>query len=150
MAAFRLTNTAPPVWAGGPPAVCAACQFRNEQYEWFVVMDNVYAELSYDVSGGKVDASHPIILCPNHCAELKAVLDEVMPDAELQNTKAKLFRAEAARAVAEKRATAAEKALHAMQDWISEVPEGTIVPGKPVTPPTPVSPGTLATPTPRS
>lgn len=124
MANFRLTNTPPEAWLGGPAEVCASCKFRNEAYPWYVVLESVYAEQGYDVEGGShVDATHPIILCSDHATELKGVLDEILPDTRLNTLKGKLLSAEAARARAEKRADKAEAALHAMQDWIAETPD---------------------------
>ena len=121
MANFRLTNTRPDAWTGGPPQVCAACQFHSDTYKWYVVMEGVFAESGYDIPGGShVDASLPVLLCSDHATELKGVLDEVLPDDRMSALKGKLLQAEAARARAEKRAEKAEAALHAMQDWIAE------------------------------
>lgn len=125
---FRVSNTPPPVWNGGPDSVCAACKFRDERNEWYVVLEGVWAEQGYDLPTGHVDATHPVILCQNHAAELKGILDELMPDDRLPKLQGEVLSAHAARARAEKRAEKAEAALHAMQDWVSETPQ-TLSPG---------------------
>ena len=117
MANFRLTNTPPPIWNGGPPTVCAICKFTNP-YPWYVELQDVFAEQGYDMPPyGRVEATHPIILCSDHALELKATLDEIAPDDRLAKAQGAILQAEAARARAEKRAEKAETALYAMQDW---------------------------------
>lgn len=117
MANFRLTNTIPPIYPGGPNNRCALCQFENP-YPWYVVLEGVYAETPFpSFNGGTVE--HTVVLCSDHATELKGVLDEVMPDDRMPKLQGKLLQAEAARARAEKRAHKAEAALHAMQDWMS-------------------------------
>jgi hypothetical protein len=118
MANFRLTNTPPPMWSGGPDNICTACKFVNE-YPWYVVMDGILCEEPHPSAfGGWVEK--PVVLCSDHAAELKNLLDEVMPDDRIPSMQAQLFKAEGARARAEARADKAEAALHAMQDWMTE------------------------------
>jgi hypothetical protein len=118
MANFRLTNTPPPMWSGGPDNTCVICKFVNP-YAWYLVMDDVLSEEPHPSAfGGWVEK--PVVLCCDHAAELMATLQEAMPDDRIPALQAQLFQAEAARARAEARTEAAEKALHAMQDWLGE------------------------------
>lgn len=118
MANFRLTNTPPALYIGGPPNRCAVCKFESD-YPWYVVLEGVFAEESFPTFNGQT-MEHTVILCSDHATELKATLEEAIPDTRIPQLKGKLLQAEAARARAEKRADAAEKALHAMQDWMAE------------------------------
>lgn len=118
MANFSFSNTPRPLWLGGPAATCSICKFVNHAYEWFLIFDTVDTDMELAMPG-QATASSPVHLCPDHAAELKSKLEEVLPDTKLPALQGKLLKAEAARAKAEKRAELAEAALHAMQDWIT-------------------------------
>lgn len=117
MANFMLTNTPRPIWTGGPLSNCAVCKFPNA-YPWYVVLEGVFHETPNTVLGRDVEET--IHLCSDHATELKSVLDDIIPDTRLAKAQAAVLKAEAARAKAEKRADVAEKALAAMQDWMTE------------------------------
>lgn len=118
MANFSLSNTPRPIWLGGPNAACSVCKFRNESEPWYLILENVECDQATGfVYGG--ERQGPVHLCATHATELKAVLDEVLPDERLASAQAALFKAEAARARAEKSEAKAVTALAAMQDWIA-------------------------------
>lgn len=121
MANFVLTNTVPPMYPGGPNNRCAVCQF-DHTYPWYLVFEGVKAEQPIPTFNGQW-TEIDVVLCSQHATELKAKLDEALPDDRLAKAQGRILQAEAARARAEKRADAAEKALHAMQDWQSEIPQ---------------------------
>lgn len=118
MANFEVSNTAPPQWIGGPATHCSICKFENN-YPWYVTALGVMVEEPQPVMNG-MWTDRQFVLCSDHATELKEVLDEVLPDPRLPKLQGQALKAEAARARAEKRADAAEKALHAMQDWMAE------------------------------
>lgn len=119
MANFSFSNTPRALWLGGPAATCSICKFVNHAYDWYLIFETVESSIDLAMPGqAPVDAK--IHLCPDHAAELKSKLEEVLPDTKLPALQGKLLKAEAARAKAEKRAELAEAALHAMQDWISD------------------------------
>ncbi len=123
MANFVMSNTPPLQWVGGPANDCSICKFPNSSGEQiYLTCLGTYVEEPQPLMNGQW-TDRPFMLCAEHIAEVKAVLDESFPDPAVPSLQAKLFKAEAARAKAEKRAELAEGALHAMQDWVSETPK---------------------------
>lgn len=127
MANFTLSNSPRPLYVGGPNARCAICKFENPGYPWYLIFEGVFAETPHPSFNGQ-PVEELVQLCSDHSIELKTVLDDIIPDTRLAQAQAAVLKANALRAKAEKRADAAEKALHAMQDWQSEMP-ATISPG---------------------
>ena len=120
MANFVLSNKPRPIWHGGPEGVCSICKFKNDAYPFYVVFEGLFEESPYDAAGNTVEKV--VQLCCDHAAELKGVLDDIIPDPRLAGLQGRVLSAEAARARAEKRAEKAEAALYALQDWVSEKP----------------------------
>lgn len=129
---FELRNKPLPLYAGGPDTRCAVCKFEYP-YPWYLVFNNAHSELEYSVVQQGFVGEGNVHLCSTHALEIQALLNENFPEAveaaaaaaveaahpELAKLKAAVLKAEAARAKAERRAVAAEKFLHAMQDVIS-------------------------------
>ena len=111
MANFVLSNTPKDQWLGGPPALCHVCNFHNANSGGFLIVEGVKVLMHDQI---EVD----LHLClAQHAAELKAILDDILPDERLPKVQGALLKAEAARARAEKRADAAEVALKSMQEY---------------------------------
>lgn len=116
---FVLENSPRAIWLGGPAATCSVCKFVNHAYDWYLIFETVETDMELAMPG-QATAASKVHLCPDHAAELKSVLDEVLPDTRLAKAQGAVLKAEAARAKAEKRAELAEAALHAMQDWLTD------------------------------
>lgn len=119
MANFVLSNTPPLQWAGGPANHCSVCRFPSETHKWYVTVEGTHIEEPQPLMNGQW-TERPFVLCEQHATEFKSTLDDILPDPRLPKAQAQVLSAEAARARAEKRAEAAEKALHSMQDWLAE------------------------------
>jgi hypothetical protein len=112
-----IINKCPDQWLGGPPNFCHECNFQSETHKWYLHFPGLKV-LRY----GQVEVD--LILCEEHATKTKVVLDEVLPDKRVHTLQGRLLTAEASRAAAVKRADKAEVALHALQDWNSEIKDG--------------------------
>ncbi len=119
MANFTLSTKPGDQWLGGPPAYCHICNFPNvANTKGYLIVEGLKVLMHDNI---EVD----LHLCiDEHAAALKGLLDTVLPDERLPKLQAQALAAEAARAKAEKRTDAAEKALYAMQDWQSAAKPG--------------------------
>lgn len=100
-----------------PP--CTVCGLKPADNPYVIRSPFAHVEFTYDHHGRELLADHQLEQCFNCVAESARLIGYVTPEthASLQG---KLLHAEAARAKAEHRADAAQKALTSMQEWINE------------------------------
>lgn len=114
---FIIQENFSPAWPGGPGADCLHCGVDGKD-KGYVVRSHAPIEFKYKRGDTEYVGEKTLQLC-GRCIDNLMVQLGGLPAPAAIKLKSQVMKAEADRAKAERRAEAAEKAIHSMQDWIA-------------------------------